>query len=305
MDFARPEHESLLAFLANFDGNARIYVESDVREAYSRKKPKLGDYKRDWLDFFSPKVIAWRQERRDHERLTEEEALEDAFPSPKKAAEMEFMSRKDVAREMGDLLPLARKVEGFHRFDPYLDNRLWDWLIPLPLNLATDGHVDEASRLALAWSGIEGEADNLLGDRAVLLAEAGREADAREQVRENLERFPEDVWVRIKGGDSLRALKDVRGAEAFYRESLKMADDRYDREGVLERLIPLLEDTGRGEEASALKAEEDRRDEDENDEPVLPPPTFVREGPKIGRNDPCPCGSGRKFKKCCLDKAPS
>jgi uncharacterized protein YecA (UPF0149 family) len=23
----------------------------------------------------------------------------------------------------------------------------------------------------------------------------------------------------------------------------------------------------------------------------------------VGRNDPCPCGSGRKFKKCCLDKA--
>ena len=29
------------------------------------------------------------------------------------------------------------------------------------------------------------------------------------------------------------------------------------------------------------------------------PTPFVREGPKIGRNDPCPCGSGRKFKKCC------
>lgn len=24
-----------------------------------------------------------------------------------------------------------------------------------------------------------------------------------------------------------------------------------------------------------------------------------REFPKVGRNDPCPCGSGRKFKKCC------
>ena len=23
---------------------------------------------------------------------------------------------------------------------------------------------------------------------------------------------------------------------------------------------------------------------------------------KIGRNDPCPCGSGKKFKKCCIDK---
>lgn len=26
---------------------------------------------------------------------------------------------------------------------------------------------------------------------------------------------------------------------------------------------------------------------------------FVREQPRIGRNEPCPCGSGRKFKHCC------
>lgn len=26
---------------------------------------------------------------------------------------------------------------------------------------------------------------------------------------------------------------------------------------------------------------------------------FVRQNPKIGRNDPCPCGSGKKYKKCC------
>ena len=25
----------------------------------------------------------------------------------------------------------------------------------------------------------------------------------------------------------------------------------------------------------------------------------VRAGPKVGRNDPCPCGSGKKYKKCC------
>jgi len=28
--------------------------------------------------------------------------------------------------------------------------------------------------------------------------------------------------------------------------------------------------------------------------------TVRREGKKIGRNDPCPCGSGKKYKKCCL-----
>jgi SEC-C motif-containing protein len=32
---------------------------------------------------------------------------------------------------------------------------------------------------------------------------------------------------------------------------------------------------------------------------LVGPGQFTRESPKIGRNDPCPCGSGRKFKKCC------
>ncbi|MDP3097576.1 MAG: SEC-C metal-binding domain-containing protein [Syntrophales bacterium] len=27
--------------------------------------------------------------------------------------------------------------------------------------------------------------------------------------------------------------------------------------------------------------------------------TFKRETAKVGRTDPCPCGSGKKYKKCC------
>jgi preprotein translocase subunit SecA len=30
--------------------------------------------------------------------------------------------------------------------------------------------------------------------------------------------------------------------------------------------------------------------------------TVRRDGKKVGRNDPCPCGSGKKYKKCCLPK---
>ena len=52
-----------------------------------------------------------------------------------------------------------------------------------------------------------------------------------------------------------------------------------------------------------------RTDSPEVSVPVAPPTppvpvtyeparSFVR-GPKIGRNDPCPCGSGKKYKKCC------
>ncbi|NBC14099.1 MAG: hypothetical protein GVY09_12290, partial [Gammaproteobacteria bacterium] len=37
--------------------------------------------------------------------------------------------------------------------------------------------------------------------------------------------------------------------------------------------------------------------------PGAPPPRVqepvVRATAKVGRNDPCPCGSGKKYKKCC------
>ena len=32
---------------------------------------------------------------------------------------------------------------------------------------------------------------------------------------------------------------------------------------------------------------------------ALDPPEPARALPRVGRNDPCPCGSGAKFKKCC------
>ena len=31
--------------------------------------------------------------------------------------------------------------------------------------------------------------------------------------------------------------------------------------------------------------------------------TFVRQERKVGRNEPCPCGSGKKYKQCCGRKA--
>ena len=36
-----------------------------------------------------------------------------------------------------------------------------------------------------------------------------------------------------------------------------------------------------------------------NQEAPAPQETVRREEPKVGRNDPCPCGSGKKYKKCC------
>jgi len=46
-------------------------------------------------------------------------------------------------------------------------------------------------------------------------------------------------------------------------------------------------------EYSSLKKEEEKPATE------TPPQTQKISGPKVGRNDPCPCGSGKKYKKCC------
>lgn len=47
-------------------------------------------------------------------------------------------------------------------------------------------------------------------------------------------------------------------------------------------------------EISALRGEEQPNEQPSNNAAA----PFVREGEKVGRNDPCPCGSGKKYKQC-------
>ena len=48
-----------------------------------------------------------------------------------------------------------------------------------------------------------------------------------------------------------------------------------------------------------MRAQGDMYDESLDDEDEYYPETFVRAEPKVGRNEPCPCRSGKKYKKCC------
>jgi len=41
--------------------------------------------------------------------------------------------------------------------------------------------------------------------------------------------------------------------------------------------------------------------EDNRINTMLAEQPVVRDEPKVGRNDPCPCGSGKKYKRCCLN----
>jgi SEC-C motif domain protein len=72
-----------------------------------------------------------------------------------------------------------------------------------------------------------------------------------------------------------------------------------DTEGVVEFVAHYLQDgkEERHHERSLFKKE--GRKWFFMDGEIVGPKPFVRETPKVGRNAPCPCNSGKKYKKCC------
>jgi hypothetical protein len=205
------------------------------------------------------------------------------------------------APEQGNPAAEAESMDPFQLFDIAVGRgRLVDWLTPLPMQLASAGLTEKGVELAEEWALIT-ETENFLGDKALALAIGGLADRARAQIKENLERFEDSCRAHMDAGLALEELLDFNAAEALYRKALKLAESPSDRDDAADLLIQLLRRNGKGAEADAL----------EGDRPAATwerppwPETVKRETPKTGRNDPCPCGSGRKYKKCCLDKSVS
>ena len=78
----------------------------------------------------------------------------------------------------------------------------------------------------------------------------------------------------------------------------KEAGDVNDEEGTVE-FVAVFKEKGllkRHHEISRFARHQGRWHYVEGD---LPKPETRRNMAKVGRNDPCPCGSGKKYKKCC------
>jgi uncharacterized protein YchJ len=172
------------------------------------------------------------------------------------------------------------------RLDEWLIERsLGQRLLDLPLDLSAAGRHEQALQVARAVAFIDDELAR--ADSAIVLARAGRRSEALAQLETNLGSAKDKSFVEAKAGDAHRALGDLAAAEAYYRQSLTLAETELDRSQATLRLVSCLLDAGRPEEANRLLSEE-RRLRDAGT-PVTPP---------AGRNDPCPCGSGKKYKKC-------
>jgi len=183
------------------------------------------------------------------------------------------------------LQALAGDLQAFQDVDHWLLERAFGpRFLELPMSLALVGEVDRAVALARAMTFIDPEL--LEGDIAVILARAGKREEALAQLAKNLNGARDASLVEAKAGDTHRALGDAAAAEAYYRQSLALAKTPSDRLHALLRLVTCLTDTGRDAEANELLQQARQA----RGEPVTPK--------AVGRNDPCPCGSGKKYKKC-------
>jgi preprotein translocase subunit SecA len=110
----------------------------------------------------------------------------------------------------------------------------------------------------------------------------GQKDPKQEYKKEGYEMFVQMTW-RVKSavvGNVLR-LQLVRQETAEEIEAKRLAAQRRAMQRITESHAAAA--AGDGEEGERPRSKQE---------------TVVRSQPKVGRNDPCPCGSGKKYKKC-------
>ena len=139
--------------------------------------------------------------------------------------------------------------------------------------------------------------------RELLMALRYKDRTVREEMRD-IKLFALEERKQVLSELSI-VQKEYPGLYTYVEDFAKLLQD----EAKAEReKRALLEDLGRAlnswddSENEFLKAYPAYREVIFGKQVAAGTETYVREKKKIGRNDPCPCGSGRKFKQCCMGK---
>ena len=121
---------------------------------------------------------------------------------------------------------------------------------------------------------------------------------AEELFRSWLDADPAWGWGWIGWADCyLPAPADLDRAEKLLRRGYRVPGVR-DRVYIAERLQEVC-GTRRPDEARQFGEQAERLRQSRSARPPGPAAGNIARRVKVGRNAPCPCGSGKKFKKCC------
>ncbi|MEG2080111.1 MAG: preprotein translocase subunit SecA [Oscillospiraceae bacterium] len=144
------------------------------------------------------------------------------------------------------------------------------------------------------------KSDKLYNDRTEKYGEALMEELQRKILLQNVDnRWMEhiDAMEELKRGIYLRSYGQQDPVVAFRLESFDMFDEMTEaiQEGTVVGMLTVqirTEEDVKREQQAKITATSGSTDGSEKKQPV-------RKKEKPGRNDPCPCGSGKKYKKCC------
>jgi len=204
-----------------------------------------------------------------------------------------------------DVLGLLDKggLPSIHAFDERFKGTqsLFNWIQDLDDELWNAGLEDRqflTARIAVCEEGLRrfpAEDELMTENRRRALGESyfelGETGKAEALYRDWLHADPRWGWGWIGWSDGYGIARtnfqDWQRAEQILREGLAV-DQVRDRLDMLERLADVYEQQGRKGEATELRKQAKRS---------VAAARVTRQ--KIGRNEPCPCGSGKKFKKCC------
>ena len=104
--------------------------------------------------------------------------------------------------------------------------------------------------------------------------------EAFKQFTEMLDQFKSET-VEMLARVQIRSQEEVEEMERMQREAAMAQQKELEMQHA----------------AAGQFGEEESGQEQEKQKPAQQP--FVRSVKKVGRNDPCPCGSGKKYKQCC------
>lgn len=236
-----------------------------------------------------------------------------------KQREIIYSLRKDVlyGRGIGDLIQdmINEKVEGFvQQFtDPKEYPEKWDiqglsdrffWQFGFVPKIRPADIGQEAFDLLTVE-----DLSNLLMEQASS-AHAEKEKHFGKEDLERVERFIilqiiDDQWVahlqdmdHMKDGIGLRGYGQLDPLKEYQKEGFALFEGIRDRitEETLKTIFRLQLMKRQPEQ---VPARQKRRMNLSHGDEISGPVTIRRKEKKVGRNEPCPCGSGKKYKRCC------
>ena len=220
--------------------------------------------------------------------------------------------REDVVTQSMDMFIPPQSLEEQWDIEGLEKSLHTDFTLQLPISqwLEEDSRLDEETLRARIIKLVQEDYDTRYADVGSQMREVERQIMLQvldTQWKDHLANMDQ-----LRQGIGLRAYAQKNPKQEYKRESFAMFEEllaniKYETIRFLSHIQVASEDDMRKLEAQRRKEQEGREyqhaqsanlAQEQGDEGAAAPQPVQRLGPKVGRNDPCPCGSEKKYKQC-------